>query len=122
MLYNVSVIAWEIEVTEEFENWYLNLDQATRRRVIATVDLLEERGPALTRPYADTLEGSRHSNMKELRPTPTVRILFAFDPERTAMLLIGGNKRDQWTEWYEEAIPMADDLYDEHLKSLKRRK
>lgn len=113
-------MTWELEVTDQFEEWYLNLDPATRSRVIPIVDLLEERGPALDRPYADTLEGSRHSNMKELRPTTSVRILFAFDPERTGILLIGGDKRDRWDDWYGEMIPIADDLYDEHLRRLQR--
>lgn len=56
--------------------------------------------------------------MKELRAT-TIRILFAFDPKRTAILLIGGNKRDRWQELYAELIPLADDLFDEHLAELE---
>ena len=57
--------------------------------------------------------------MKELRPG-TVRVLFAFDPRRTAILLIGGDKRDEWDGWYEETIPVADDIYDVHLKELEK--
>lgn len=58
---------------------------------------------------ADTLEGSRHPNMKELRPLGSnIRVLFAFDPRRAAILLIGGDKTDRWREWYEEMIPVAD--------------
>ena len=73
----------------------------------------------MPRPLADTVEDSRHSNMKELRPLGTnIRVLFAFDPRRTAILLIGGDKTDRWHEFYEEMIPVADDLYDEHLDEL----
>ena len=58
--------------------------------------------------------------MKELRPLGTnIRVLFAFDPRRMAILLIGGDKTDRWSEFYEEMIPIADDLYDEHLEELR---
>lgn len=68
----------------------------------------------------DTLEGSRHVNMKELRPLGTsIRILFAFDPRRMVILLIGGDKTGRWDEWYEETIPVADRLYNEHLEELR---
>jgi hypothetical protein len=88
--------------------------------VALAVEKLEERGPALPRPLADSVEGSRHSNMKELRPLGTnIRVLFAFDPRRMAILLIGGDKTDRWSEFYEEMIPVADDLYDEHLDELR---
>src|SRR5437764_876907 len=78
----------------------------------AAVRLLEQRGPGLGRPLVDSIVGSRHANMKELRAS-TLRVLFAFDPRRSAILLIGGDKRDRWQEFYEEMIPLADDLFDE---------
>jgi hypothetical protein len=75
--------------------------------------------PALGRPLVDRIKASRHHNMKELRSTGgNVRILFAFDPERKAILLIGGDKTGQWKGWYSKSIPIADDLYDEHLENL----
>jgi hypothetical protein len=84
------------------------------------VEKLEERGPALPRPLADTVEGTLHSNMKGFRPLGTnIRVLFVFDPRRMATLLIGGDKTDRWSEFYEEMIPVADDLYDEHLDELR---
>jgi hypothetical protein len=87
----------------------------------AAVQLLEREGPALGRPLADTIKRSRHANMKELRPPATMlRVLFAFNPQRTAILLIGGNKEHRWRQWYEEYIPIADALYDEHLAELER--
>lgn len=68
----------------------------------------------------DTLEGSRHSNMKELRPPGgNIRVLFAFDPRRMAILLIGGDKTGEWQEWYDKMIPVADELYDVHLEELR---
>jgi len=76
--------------------------------------------PGLGRPWVDTLEGSRHANMKELRARGGhIRVLFAFDPVRVAILLLGGDKRDRWAAWYEQAIPEADGLYDEHLAELR---
>lgn len=80
--------------------------------------VLEERGPGLGRPLVDTVEGSRHANIKELR-VGTIRILFAFDPRRAAILLLGGDKRDRWQEFYTQIIPLADRLFDEHLKQLE---
>jgi transcriptional regulator with XRE-family HTH domain len=75
------------------------------------VEALEERGRALGRPFVDTIKGSRHPNMKELRSRgETIRVLFAFDPCRSAILLIGGDRWDRWSEWYAEMIPMADRL------------
>ena len=69
----------------------------------------------------DTIKGSRHANMKELRPPAgSVRILFAFDPRRAAILLLGGDKTNRWREWYREMIPIADILYDEYLDEIRR--
>jgi len=80
----------------------------------AAVGLLEQRGPGLGRPLVDSVQGSRHPNMKELR-AGTIRVLFAFDRRRTAILLIGGNKRGRWREFYKQMIPLADALFDAHL-------
>jgi hypothetical protein len=86
-----------------------------------TVEVLQERGPGLGRPFVDTVKGSRHANMKELRPRGGfIRILFAFDPRRMTILLVGGDKRDRWSSWYEEMIPVADRLFDENLAPLQR--
>ncbi len=89
--------------------------------IAIAVEAIEERGPALGRPFVDTVKASRHANMKELRPHgETLRILFAFDPRRTAILLLGGDKRGRWNRWYAEMIPVADQLYDDHLAELRR--
>lgn len=110
---------WTVEYTDQFESWWEDLDDDDQDRIVASVELLEGFGPALGRPAVDTLKGSRHPNMKELRPRGRhIRILFAFDPHRTAILLFGGDKSGLWDAWYEEAIPIADQLYDEHLRTI----
>jgi len=79
------------------------------------------RRPALGRPFVDVIHASRHANMKELRPRGGhIRVMFAFDPRRTAILLIGGDKTGKWEAWYEEMIPIADGLFDEHLVAIER--
>ena len=89
----------------------------------AGVEKLEMFGPALGRPLADALKGSRHPNTKELRlPGTSIRVCFAFDPCRMAILLIGGDKSGQWEAWYRENIHVADALYDEHLAQRYARK
>lgn len=114
-------MAWEVEYTDEFEAWWDTLTVQEQKRVDAAVDALMEGGPALGRPLVDTLRTSRHANMKELRPHGTnIRILFAFDPRRVSILLIGGDKSGRWNEWYREAVPLADQLYDDHLEQLRR--
>ncbi len=112
---------WEVEYTEEFGSWWEAIGEDEQERVAVAVAVLEQIGPALGRPWVDTLEGSRHANMKELRPRGGfLRILFAFDPRRTAILLTGGDKSGEWSTWYEHAIPQADRLYDEHLAQLRQ--
>ena len=114
-------MAWEVEYTDQFEVWWLTLGAEDQNSIRASVEVLEEQGPALGRPLVDTLKGSRHPNMKELRPTVgNIRILFAFDPRRMAILLIGGDKTNRWREWYQRMIPVADQLYDEHLDTLRK--
>lgn len=86
--------------------------------------LLEQYGPGLGRPSVDNIHRSKHPNMKELRAERAIRVLFAFDPLRTAILLVAGNKRDgdsqRWNEWYDRYVPIADDLYDDHLAELRK--
>jgi hypothetical protein len=111
---------WEVEGTDQFIEWFDTLDTEERRAIFAAMEVLEAEGPNLGRPLVDTVKGSRHANMKELRPpVGNIRILFAFDPRRTAILLIGGDKTNRWQAWYAMMIPVADDLYDEYLRELK---
>ena len=112
---------WDVEYTDEFKDWWDDLTEDEQDSVEACIPFLQLRGSALGRPLVDTLTRSRHSNMKELRPPATnIRILFAFDPRRVAILLIGGDKTDRWKEWYDENIPIADTLYEEYLEELRR--
>ena len=106
---------WEIYVVDEVLEWIERLDDATHARVVQAIDALAEGGPGLGRPLVDTIVGSRIQNLKELRPG-TVRILFVFDPWRSSVLLVAGDKAGQWNAWYREAIPLAEDRYDRYLK------
>lgn len=88
----------------------------------ATVGLLEAEGPSLPFPYNSGVEGSRYGHMRELRIQHAgrpYRVLYAFDPRRCAILLVGGDKTGN-DRWYEQFIPVADRLYDEHLDALRR--
>jgi hypothetical protein len=114
-------VPWEVEYTEQFLDWWAQLSEREQRALDFAVEHLEAEGPALGRPLVDTIAGSRHANMKELRPRGgNLRVLFAFDPRRMAILLIGGDKTGEWNAWYQRMIPLADDLYDEHLETLRR--
>jgi hypothetical protein len=114
----VCRIPWEVNATAVAESWLLSLGPADFDRISAAIDELQERGPSLGRPFVDRVKGSRHHNMKELRSIGGhLRMLFAFDPAREAILLVGGDKTDRWQEWYRENVPIADDLYDDHLES-----
>ena len=115
----MSPVGWEVEFTDQLEDWWVSLTDREQESIVAAVEFLEERGPALGRPFVDSIKSSRHANMKELIPPGGhIRVLFAFDPRRMAILLIGGDKRHRWTTFYEEMVPVADDLYDEHLAQL----
>ncbi|WP_252190338.1 MULTISPECIES: type II toxin-antitoxin system RelE/ParE family toxin [unclassified Rhodococcus (in: high G+C Gram-positive bacteria)] len=101
------------------------LDQSSYEQVVAALELLAERGPQLGRPLVDTVKASRHKNMKELRPGSSgrseLRVLFAFDPERKAILLVAGNKAGQWKSWYKVNIPIADARFAARLDELEGR-
>ena len=109
-----------MEGTREFEGWYASLDADEQVALDASIALLEERGPALGRPHADTIGGSRFPNMKELRTQVGGRPLRTFfaDPRRNAILLIGGEKTGE-ARFYERMIPFADRLYATYLEELK---
>ena len=115
--------AWEIDV-ELIDDWLKAVDGGTYDQVVAALRILTDLGPGLGRPLVDSIIGSRHRNMMELRPGSSgrseVRILFAFDPKRRAILLLAGDKQGAWVKWYRKNIPVADDRYDEHLEQLKK--
>jgi hypothetical protein len=112
----------EIEYTDEFGAWWDELSEAEQESIYASVQLLEEKGPHLGHPHTSGIKGSRHSHMRELRiqhQGRPYRILYAFDPRRTGILLIGGDKTGD-KRWYDIHIPIADRLYDTHLEILKK--
>ena len=120
VVYTVPV--WEVEYTDQFGDWWDGLTVKQQAAVADRVELLAERGPSLKRPSVGTVKSSRHKNMKELRASSSrvgaLRVLFAFDSRRHAILLLGGDKSGNWDAWYEWAVPAADDLYDFYLREL----
>lgn len=116
---------WDVEYTDQFASWYEALTEEDQDAIIGRVVLLEQDGPGLGRPAVDNIHQSRHANMKELRAERSLRVLFAFDPRRKCILLVGGNKGDtdaaspNWNAWYARYVPIADELYDEHLIELR---
>jgi len=112
---------WDIEVTDEFLEWWQGLEVDQQEALTDRIDLLGERGPDLGRPVVDRIHASRHHSMKELRASKggALRVLFMFDPRRSVILLLGGDKTGEWDTWYEWAIPAADDLYDIYLAELR---
>lgn len=117
------IIKWKVDASR-IRKWYGTLDQATRESVAAAIELLSEQGPNLKRPFVGEVQSSRFPNMKELRPASPggteLRILFAFDPLRHAILLLAGDKQGRWRKWYRRAVPQADRLYQKHLDSLNK--
>lgn len=108
---------FEIEVTDRFADWYAGLDEKDMAEVNEAVEVLEDRGPGLGRPLVDSIKEARTGNLKELR-IGTIRMLFAFDARRVAVLLVGGDKRGRWEDWYLEMVPIADRLFEEHISGL----
>lgn len=111
-------------MTHECRDWFMALDESDTLAVVAAVTVLEEKGPVAGRPTVAEIDlskekGSHPHNLKELR-AGSIRILFLFDPRRSAVLLVGGNKAGNWARWYHEAIPLAERLYDEYLADLRR--
>lgn len=98
------------------------LSEEEQEEISAKVDLLEDNGPNLPRPHSDVVVTSKNANMKELRGragNSILRVLYAFDPTRTAILLMGGDKAGN-PKWYRQFVPIADRLFDGHLKQLQR--
>lgn len=114
---------WLIETTDSFDIWFDALNDIDRTNVLASMIVLREKGLMLTRPYADTVKGSRQSNMKELRvqsQDEPIRAFFAFDPKRRGIVLCAGNKTGNDKRFYDEMIPIADREFTTHLKKLNK--
>jgi len=111
-------LAWAVKVTDEYAAWFTMLikeDLGSATQVAQAVAALREEGPALGRPLVDRLKGTKIHHLKELRPgargRSEIRIIFAFDPSRSALLLLGGDKAGNWQRWYRDNIPLAEQLY-----------
>ena len=112
----------EVEYTDEFGDWWSGLTDDEQDDLTACVTLLEQRDVRLPFPYSSGIKGSRHDHMRELRVQSggrPIRVLYAFDPRRAAILLIGGDKTGD-DRFYERIVPQADRLYDEHLATLRK--
>jgi hypothetical protein len=115
-------MSWDIEYTDEFGQWWAGLSEDEQESIDASVRLLEERGPNLGFPHSSGINGSKHSHMRELRTQHDgrpFRTLYAFDPRRSAILLIGGDKTGN-DRWYDVHVPIADELYNDHLEQLRK--
>lgn len=114
---------WSIEILPEVQEWLLSLDRDTQRQIAAAIEVLEDKGPKLGRPLVDTMSGSSLKNLKELRPgssgSTEIRILFVFDPRRQAVLLVGGDKAQDYVQWYRKAVPLAEARFALYLKGKK---
>ncbi|EOD6687553.1 type II toxin-antitoxin system RelE/ParE family toxin [Salmonella enterica subsp. enterica serovar Cerro] len=115
---------WTIKTTDTFDNWFTSLNDTDRASVLSALLVLREKGPGLSRPYADTIRGSRYSNMKELRVQSRgdpIRAFFAFDPARTGIVLCAGNKVGNEKRFYDEMLPVADREFTNWLNILKEK-
>jgi len=114
---------WEVEYTDEFEEWWKTLSEAEQNRVAFSVNLLRQTGPSLPFPHSTRVEQSRHGSMRELRSQcegRPLRTFYAFDPRRTAILLIGGDKTGD-DRFYDVMVPIADRIYDNYLKEIREK-
>lgn len=121
-MWHILLVAWDVEGTDEFAEWFGGLSDNEQVSVGRIVELLVEHGPSVPFPYSSGVESSRHRHMRELRiqhEGRPYRVLYAFDPRRAAILLLGGDKTGN-NRWYEENVPVADGLYDEYLEELEQ--
>ena len=115
-------MAWEVESSSEYLEWWSDLTQAQQKSIERILYLLVEHGPTLPNRYSKKVISSRHGRMRELRVQSDgrpIRILYAFDPRRVAILLIGGDKTGD-DRFYIQYIPIADSIYDRHVEDLRR--
>jgi hypothetical protein len=114
-------MVYEVEFTDEFGTWYEDLSAAEQEDIARVVEMLGASGPMLSFPFSSGIATSKFSHMRELRIQHggrPYRVLYAFDPRRSALLLLGGDKTGN-DRWYEIMIPKADALYERHLREIK---
>ena len=113
------LVEWEVIAHPEVERWINELDASSQIQLVAALRILREEGPSLGRPLVDRIKGSVIHNLKELRPgskgLSEIRVLFVFDRDRQAILLVGGDKQNRWSRWYKSAIPLAQERYEQYL-------
>jgi hypothetical protein len=118
-------VRWEVELGDEFEAEFEELPEDVRTEILAHARLLQQFGPQLGRPRVDTLNDSRHANMKEVRFSAAGgewRVAFAFDTKRKGILLVAGDKSGgSQKRFYKQLITKADDRFDAHLARLKKK-
>jgi hypothetical protein len=113
-------MAWEVVLHVAVKEWYSHLDHSKQEKVAAAIHELKERGPLLERPFADHVKGSAVRNLKELRPIGTsIRCLFVFDQSRRAVILVAGDKKGQWKDWYPSQIGLAEARYIKHAEGRR---
>jgi len=113
---------WSVENTDEFTDWFGDLSESQQEDVTAVGLLLMEQGPQLPFPHSSGITGSKHSHMRELRVQSggrPIRVFYAFDPRRSAILLIGGDKTGN-SRFYERMIPIADKLYEIYIDEIRK--
>jgi hypothetical protein len=115
-------MTWAVLPSIQVQSWLVALDEETIATVLDCISELTRQGPQLGRPLVGKLSGSMIANLKELRPITNqhghIRIIFAFDPKRQAVLLLAGDKRGQWDKWYKKHIPIAERMFLDHLTTL----
>lgn len=115
-------MGWTLVYAKQFEDWLDAQVEALQDEAVANLGVLEDIGPALGRPRADTLKGSKLKNLKELRfefERAPIRILYAFDPKRQGLIMLAGDKSSD-KRWYDKNIPIAEDIFEAHLEKLKK--
>ena len=113
---------WSVEYTDEFEQWWSSLSEKEQESIDTAVGLVETKGPSLGFPYSSSIRGSKVDHLRELRiqhKGRPLRVLYAFDPRRCALLILGGDKTGD-DRWYEIFVPRAEKLYKEHLETLRK--
>ena len=119
-------MAWQVALHPTFAQEFAGLSDAVQDEILALSEALKEIGPQLKRPRSDTLNGSKHANMKELRfdaDDGVWRVAYVFDPERQAILLVAGDKSGgSQKRFYKALLKRADDRFDEHLAALEARR
>ena len=113
--------SWDIQLSHQVLDWLESEPVSIRERVDVVLSVLAAHGPNLGRPLVDSVSGSRIRNLKELRVLSSrdhaIRILFCFTPARIALLLVAGDKSNNWSSWYQEAIQEAEEIYERYVKN-----